>query len=241
MTQQQKERMEELKQIICNPETNLQQKKQAQKELIEMIANPEPWVKQEIITIVDEQISEIPELDRERYIYSIKSFEHPEGQKLALDAHPTLRIRENKIVRDRSGNPEGFFWDKDVYDKMKKKSKTYLIGTETGRYLENYVQLRNRLTSNEDGFQLSFKVARNKKPLEVFESPAEERIGVLVTPELAEALNHKLRASYSDDPEELAPVEIGDLLVQDISDKLAGLYYRVAMKEVNETYRQGTL
>ncbi|MBQ7073704.1 hypothetical protein IJM86_01280 [bacterium] len=61
--------------------------------------HPEPWVKQEIITICDEQISAIPELDRNRYIYAIRSMEHPEGVVLHLDAHPCLRIREGVIVR----------------------------------------------------------------------------------------------------------------------------------------------
>ena len=160
-----------------------------------------------------------------------------------MDVHPTLRIREGKIVRDRGENPEGFFWDDNVYHKMKKRAtKNYFIGSETGEYLENYVQLRNRLTSPKDGKELSFKVARSKVKLEVFETPAEERMAVLVTPELAKALDYKILASYNDyNPESFDPVEVGDLLVQDISDELAGLYYRVAMKDVEETYRRGTL
>lgn len=72
----------------------LQSIKQEQKALIESICSPEPWVKQEIITIVDEQISAIPELDRQRFIYSIRSMEHPEGFVLGMDVHPCLRIRE---------------------------------------------------------------------------------------------------------------------------------------------------
>lgn len=166
MTQQQNERLEVLKQIISNPEADLQQKKQAQKEIIEMLAIPGPWVKQEIITVVDEQISAIPELDRQRYIYSIRSMEHPEGFILGMDVHPCLRIREGVIVRDSGNNPEGFFWPDSFYQKMKKKAKkNYFIGGETGEYLENFVQLRNKVTNATDGKQLSFKVARSKNAL----------------------------------------------------------------------------
>lgn len=243
MTQQQNERLEVLKQIISNPEADLQQKKQAQKEIIEMLAIPGPWVKQEIITVVDEQISAIPELDRQRYIYSIRSMEHPEGFILGMDVHPCLRIREGVIVRDSGNNPEGFFWSDSFYQKMKKKAKkNYFIGGETGEYLENFVQLRNKVTNATDGKQLSFKVARSKNALEVFELPAEQRTAVLVTEELAKALDHKIIASYNmDDPENSDPVEIGDILVQDTAEETFGLYYRVDMKQVSETYRQGTL
>jgi len=217
--------------------------KQEQKALIESICTPEPWVKQEIITIVDEQISAIPELDRERYIYAIRSMEHPEGFVLSMDVHPCLRIREGVIVRDSGNNPEGFFWPDSMYLKMKKKAKkNYLIGGDSGEYLENFVQLRNKITNATDGKQLSFKVARSRNPLEVFELPAEQRTAVLVTKELAEVLGGKLIASYNmDDPENFDPVEPGDILVQDTAEETFGLYYRVDMKQVAETYRQGTL
>jgi len=217
--------------------------KQEQKALIESICTPEPWVKQEIITIVDEQISAIPELDRERYIYVICSMEHPEGFVLSMDVHPCLRIREGVIVRDSGNNPEGFFWPDTFYQKMKKKAKkNYFIGGQTGEYLENFVQLRNKITNATDGKQLSFKVARSRNPLEVFELPAEQRTAVLVTKELAEVLGGKLIASYNmDDPENFDPVEPGDILVQDTAEETFGLYYRVDMKQVAETYRQGTL
>ena len=221
----------------------LQSVKQNQKALIESICSPEPWVKQENITICDEQISAIPELDRGRYIYAIKSMEHPEGFVLNMDVHPCLRIREGVIVRDSGNNPEGFFWTDSFSQKMKKKAKkNYLVGGQTGEYLENFVQLRNKITNKTDGKQLSFKVARSKNPLEVFELPAEQRTAVLVTEELAEALNHKLIASYNmDDPDNFDPVEPGDILVQDTAEETFGLYYRVDMKQVSETYRPGTL
>lgn len=221
----------------------LQSVKQKQKALIESICTPEPWVKQEIITICDEQISAIPELDRQRFIYSIRSIEHPEGFKLGMDVHPCLRIREGVIVRDSGNNPEGFFWPDSVYQKMKKKAtRNYLIGGDTGRYLENYFQLRQRIINPKDGEELSFKVARSKTPLEVFELAAEQRTAVLVTEELAKALDGKLIASYNmDDPNCFDPVEVGDLLVQDTAEETFGLYYRVDMKQVAETYRRGTL
>jgi len=221
----------------------LQEIKKKQKALIESICTPEPWVKQEIITIVDEQISAIPELDRNRYIYAIRSMEHPEGFILNMDVHPCLRIREGVIVRDSGNNPEGFFWPDSTYQKMKKKAKlNYFIGGQTGEYLENFVNLRNKITNVTDGKQLSFKVARSRNPLEVFELPAEQRTAILVTEELAKALGGKLIASYNmDDPQNFDPVEPGDILVQDIAEETFGLYYRVDMKQVSETYRQGTL
>jgi len=221
----------------------LREIKKKQKALIESICTPEPWVKQEIITIVDEQISAIPELDRNRYIYAIRSMEHPEGFILNMDVHPCLRIREGVIVRDSGNNPEGFFWPDSTYQKMKKKAKlNYFIGGQTGEYLENFVNLRNKITNVTDGKQLSFKVARSRSPLEVFELPAEQRTAILVTEELAKALGGKLIASYNmDDPQNFDPVEPGDILVQDIAEETFGLYYRVDMKQVSETYRQGTL
>jgi hypothetical protein len=224
-------------------QNKLQKIKEQQKALIESLCTPEPWVKQEIITIVDEQISAMPELDRDRFIYSIRSMEHPEGFVLKMDVHPCLRIREGVIVRDSGANPEGFFWPDSTYQKMKKKAKkNYFVGGETGEYLENFVNLRNKITNPEDGKQLSFKVARGRAPLEVFELPAEQRTAVLVTKELAKALGGKLLASYNMvDPKNFDPVEPGDLLVQDIAEETAGLYYRVDMKQVSETYRRGTL
>ena len=222
---------------------NLLETKKKQKVLIESMCTPEPWVKQEIITIVDEQISAMPELDRDRFIYSIRSMEHPEGFVLKMDVHPCLRIREGVIVRDSGAKPEGFFWPDSAYQKMKKKAKkNYFVGVETGEYLENFVSLRNKITNPDDGMQLSFKVARSRTPLEVFELPAEQRTAVLVTEELAKALGGKLLASYNMvDPKNFDPVEPGDLLVQDIAEETAGLYYRVDMKQVSETYRRGTL
>jgi hypothetical protein len=44
-----------------------------------------------------------------------------------------------------------------------------------------------------------------------------------------------------DDPENFDPVEPGDILVQDTAEETFGLYYRVDMKQVSETYRPGTL
>lgn len=221
----------------------LQEIKKKQKALIESICTPEPWVKQEIITICDEQLSKISELDTGRYIYAIRSIEHPEGFVLSRDVHPCLRIREGEIVRDSGNNPEGFFWTETFYQKMKGKAKkNYLIGGDTGEYLENFVRLRNKITNPRDGKQLSFKVARSKNALEVFELPAEQRTAVLVTEELAKALNGKIIASYNmDDPENFDPVEPGDILVQDEDERTYGLYYRVDMKQVAETYRKGTL
>ena len=79
-------------------------------------------------------------------------------------------------------------------------------------------------------------------PLEVFELPAEQRTAVLVTKELAEVLGGKIIASYNmDDPDNFDPVEPGDILVQDTAEETFGLYYRVDMKQVSETYRQGIL
>ncbi|MBQ7073705.1 hypothetical protein IJM86_01285 [bacterium] len=126
---------------------------------------------------------------------------------------------------------------------MKKKAKkNYFIGGQTGEYLENFVSLRNKITNTTDGEQLSFKVTRSRNPLEVFELPAEQRTAVLVTKKLAEALSGKLIASYNmDDPDNFDPVEVGDLLVQDTAEETFGLYYRVDMKQVAETYRPGTL
>lgn len=221
--------------------------KEEQTAIIEGICTAEPWVKQEIITICDEQISKIPELDRERYIYLLKTIEHPEGYRLTMDVHPCMRIREGVIVRDTGNTPESFFWSESAYEKMKEKAqkggKNYFIGGETGEYLENFVQLRNKITNKLDGRQLSFKVARSRNPLEVFELPAIQRTAVLVTEELADALGSKLIASYNmDDPNYFDPVEPGDILVQeDLDEATLGFYYRVDMRQVAETYRRGTL
>jgi hypothetical protein len=242
--QQKKERIEELKAIIGNPEVDMQERKKAQKELIEMLATPEPWVKQPIITLVDEQLSKIAELDLGRIAgIKIRTMEHPEGFQLSMDVHPCLRIREGMIVRDSGNNPEGFFWLESFYQKMKTKAKAnYFVGGDTGEYLENFYRLRAQIKSPSDGKQLSFKIARSRTPLEVFELPGEERTAVLVTEEIAQILGGRLIASYNmDAPEDYDPVEPGDILVVDTADETYGLYYRVDMKQVSETYRPGTL
>jgi hypothetical protein len=220
-----------------------EEKKQNQKELIESLRTPIDVVKMEIITLCDEQLSKKPMLDIERFDVYIKSIEHPEGFKLALDVHPCLRIREGKIVRDYNHKPEAFFWQEEFYQKMKKKAKkNYFVGLENWQDLENYVYLRNKLTSPEDGKQLSFKVTSRKNPLEVFELPAEQRKGILVDEELAKALDYKILESYNDyDENDYAPVEVGDLLIVDTAPGQPGYYYRVDRKTAQDTYREGTI
>ena len=242
--QKRQERIKELKAIISNPKVDMRERKQAQKELIEMFATPEPWVKQPIITLVDEQLSKIPELDLGRIAdIKIRTMEHPEGFQLSMDVHPCLRIREGVIVRDSGNNPEGFFWLESFYQKMKTKAKAnYFVGGDTCEYLENFYRLRSQIKNPTDGKQLSFKIARSRTPLEVFELEGEQRTAVLVTEEITQILGGRLIASYNmDAPEDYDPVEPGDILVMDTADETFGFYYRVDMKQVSETYRPGTL
>ena len=210
--------------------------KQKQKEIIERF-DVEPWVKDEIINVLDVQIAALPWLDRQQYTILINSVEHPNGYKLGLTAHPTIRFREGALVRDVNGNVDSFFWEEDVYEKNKKKSKYYLIGGETGEYLENYVRLRSKIKSEEDGRQLSFKVASRKYPLEVMETPAEQRYGVEVTEELLAELP-ELVESYNDwDETQTVKLCVGDLLVLDGN----GFYYRVEKSLKEQTYHKGSI
>lgn len=209
-----------------------------QKQIIESIATPKIWLKLAITNILDEQLSHLPELDQQRYIIYLKSAEHPEGYKIGLEVRPVLRLKGNDtnldIVRDSGNNPDSYFWDEPTYNKMKKKGLCYFIGTQTGQYLECYYGLRSRL-GPYDGRLLASKVAASKNPLEVVESPAEERMGIHVTVELAEALGHKLVESYNDwDANEASPVNEGDLLILDNS----GYYYRVEASLAKETYKE---
>ena len=211
------------------------EKKQAQKALIESIAQPTAWTKLAIINILDEQLSKLPELDQQRYIIYLKSAEHVDGYKLGLEAHPVLRLKGTgctlQIVRDSGNNPDSFFWDEATYNKMKKKSECYFIGTQTGQYLEAYHELRSKL-NDRDGRQLANKVAASRNPLEVVATPAETRQVIYVTEELAKALDYKLLESYNDwDENELSPVGEGDLLVLD-----GEFYYRVEASLAKETY-----
>ena len=213
-------------------------KKLTQKSLIEGIAKPEPWLKEALINVLDEQISHLPELDQQRYIIYLRSAEHVDGYKLGMEARPVFRLKgdENSlvIVRDSGNNPDSFFWGPELYEKMKKKSNCYFIGTQTGVYLENYYALRSRLGVT-DGRQLANKVAASRNPLEVLETPAEKRMAVYVTAELAKALGYKLLESYNDwDENELSPVAEGDLLILDND----GVYYRVDAKLAADTYRK---
>lgn len=212
-------------------------KKRAQKEIIERIAKPEIWLKEAIINVLDEQISHLPELDQQRYIIYLRSAEHPDGYKIGLEVRPVLRLKGDEaslmIVRDSGDNPDSYFWDEATYDKMKKKGLCYFIGTQNGHYLECYYGLRSRLAPY-DGRQLANKVAASRNPLEVIETPAEERRCIYVTSELAAALDYRLLESYNDwDENEMSPLNEGDLLVLD-----GEYYYRVDAKLAQDTYRK---
>lgn len=209
-----------------------------QKQIIESIATPKPWLKLAIINVLDEQLSHLPELDQQRYIIYLKSAEHPDGYKIGLEVRPVLRLKGDddnlSIVRDSGNNPDSYFWDEATYTKMIKKSaKRYFIGTQTGQYLEAYYGLRSRLNET-DGRLVASKVAASRNPLEVAETPAEERQGILVTTHLAQALNGKLLESYNDwDANETSPINPGDLLILD-----GNFYYRVEKSLAEETYKE---
>jgi hypothetical protein len=210
--------------------------KQKHKKIIENFG-VDPWIKEEIINVLDIQISALPILDQKQYTILINSVEHPDGYKLDLTAHPTLRIRSGKLIRDPAGNPDSFFWDEATYEKNKSRSTYFLISGETGEYLENYFELRKKIISKEDGEQLSFKVASRKWPLEVMITPAEQRTALEVTEEVLERLPALLE-SYNDiDPTATVKLAIGDLLVLDKN----GFYYRVAKDLKEQTYCKGVL
>ena len=197
----------------------------------------EDWIKEEIINVLDIQISALPILDQKQYTILINSAEHPEGYKLDLTAHPTLRIRSGIIVRDSAGHPDSFFWDEKTYTKNKSKSVYYLIGTDTGEYLENYCNLRDKLMYDKDKEELSYKVASRKWPLEVMITPAVSRKAVEVTAQMLNDLP-KLLESYNDyDENALVELKEGDLLVLDNN----GYYYRVEKSLKEQTYRKGEL
>ena len=210
--------------------------KQAQKEIIESFG-VKPWIKEEIINVLDVQISALPILDQKQYTILINSAEHPNGYKLDLTAHPTLRIRSGKLVRDKSGNPDSFFWDEATYQKNKSRSTYFLIGGDTGEYLENYFELRSKIVSKEDGEQLSFKVASRKWPLEVMITPAIQRTGLEVTEEILEKLPKLLESYNNKDAEAQVELQVGDLLVLDNDS----FYYRVAKDLKEQTYCEGEL
>ena len=210
--------------------------KQRQKEIIESFG-VKPWIKEEIINILDIQISALPILDQRQYTILINSAEHPEGYKLDLTAHPTLRIRSGKLVRDTSGNPDSFFWDETTYQKNKTRSTYFLIGGDTGEYLENYFELRSKIVSKEDGEQLSFKVASRKWPLEVMITPALQRTALEVTEEVLKKLPILLESYNNKDANAVVDLKVGDLLVLDTD----GFYYRVEKSLKEQTYCEGIL
>lgn len=210
--------------------------KQRQKEIIESFG-VKPWIKEEIINVLDVQISALPILDQKQYTILINSAEHPDGYKLDLTAHPTLRIRSGKIVRDTSGNPDSFFWDEATYQKNKSRSTYFLIGGDTGEYLENYFELRSKLALKEDGEQLSFKVASRKWPLEVMVTPAVQRTALEVTEEVLEKLPRLLESYNNKDANAQVELKVGDLLVLDTD----GFYYRVEKSLKEQTYCEGVL
>lgn len=216
-----------------------EEKKLLQKEIIEKLATPTKYTKLELINILDEQISNLPYLDKVRYVILLKSAEHPNGFALGMEARPVLRLKKYsdndiRIVRDTSNNVDSYFWDKPVYDKMCSKAiDRYMIGTQTGLYLEYYAKIRSAM-NEEEGALLSSKVAASKNPFEVIITPADERVGVLVTQEIVDALGGKLLESYNDkDENDLSPLCINDLLIQDGED---GFYYRVEASLAISTY-----
>ena len=210
--------------------------KQRQKEIIESFGIKH-WIKEEIINVLDIQIAALPVLDQKQYTFLINSAEHPEGYKLDLTAHPTLRIRSGKIVRDTGGNPDSFFWDEATYQKNKTRSTYFLIGGDTGEYLENYFELRSKIISKEDGEQLSFKVASRKWPLEVMITPAAQRTALEVTEEVLRKLPILLESYNNKDADAVVELKVGDLLVLDND----GFYYRVEKSLKEQTYCEGVL
>ena len=210
--------------------------KNTQKSIIESF-EIKPWIKDEIINVLDIQIAALPILDQHQYTFYINSAEHPNGYKLDLTAHPTLRIREGNIVRDSGGNPDSFFWDEQTYNKNKSKSNYYLIGTETGPYLENLICLYNKITNKEDAKQLLYKVASRRNTLEVMETPAIQRYGVEVTREVLDKLPSLLESYNNQNMKDQVYLKEGDLLIQDTD----GFYYRIERSLKEQTYHQGVL
>lgn len=210
--------------------------KQKQKEIIESFV-VSPWIKEEIINVLDVQISALPILDQQQYTILINSAEHRDGYKLDLTAHPTLRIRSGKIVRDTTGNPDSFFWDEAIYLKNKSRSEYFLIGGQSGEYLENYHYLRSKIISIDDGKQLSFKVASRTWPLEVMITPAVQRQALEVTEQVLRKLPVLLESYNNTDIDAVVDLKVGDLLVLDND----GFYYRVEKSLKEQTYKEGIL
>lgn len=212
--------------------------KQEQTKIIESIGVVSKWTKDRLINIIDLEVAAYPILDQKTYIIYVRSKEHPDGYNIGLTAHPVRRIRNGKIVRDSGQNPDSYFWTEEDYLKNKRKSsKYYLVGGDTTEYLENYVNLRNQLTDPEDGRQLSEVVAARKRPLEVMETPEEERYGVEVTKELLAALPKILESYNNDNAAKMVELHVGDLLVR---DGPAGSFYYVVEKSLKEqTYSFG--
>lgn len=214
--------------------------KAKQRDLIESVSPIQSWIKDEIINVLDIQFSQLPVLDQDQYTILINSAEHPNGYKPTITAHPTLRIRNGKIVRGAKTNkPDTFFWEHETYLKFKSRSKYYLIGNDCGEHLENYVQLRNRILNEEDGKQLSFKVASRKNSLEVIETPAEQRYGIEVTEELLKVLPALLESYNNKDATAMVPLAVGDLLVRD--GPAGSFYYRVEKSLKEQTYSGGEI
>ena len=211
--------------------------KEAQKRIIEAFGT-EPWVKDEIINVIDDPISSIPELDRGQYTVLINSAEHPNGYKADYSVHPVLRIRDGKILRREYGIPDAFFWDDRTYDKNKRKCAIqFRIGTESGELLENYCMMREKLKDVMDCRLLSQKLAFRKGSLEVLVTEAEQRHGLEVTWEVIASLPTLLE-SYNDwDENAQVGLNVGDLLVLDGN----GYYYRVEKSLKEKTYHKGCL
>ena len=213
----------------------LNEHKRIQKEILdsfEVIA----MTKVPIITLCDVQAGQMNPLDKVRFYRSISTTDNPEGVLLNYEVHPCLRILKGEFLRDTGTNrPDSFTWSNELYLKNKEKCQTFYAGTDTAEQLLNTHMLLNMLTNKQDKKELAWKISENKHPLEVFIEPEKHTKGCVVTDEIVALFGGKILPSYSREAPEFAPIESGDIVVQEWRE--TRYYYRVDKIQAQRTYQ----
>ena len=210
---------------------------------IKALSHPVLWIKERIINLLDVQFCELPVVQQKIFNKLVRSAEHPEGAEVDYSAHPCFRIKDGHLLKDDS--IDSFIWPHAKFEKElgKKANKVYEICLNDANmyHVKDFIMVYNSLQTDLDKEVFLQEMASRCNPYTVIETPEQKRMAVLVTQEIVDALGGKLIESWNhDNPEMVAPVAVGDLLVVEEDDpKSIGMFYRVEASIAADTYRKG--
>lgn len=210
---------------------------------INALSLPVLWIKERIINLLDVQFCELPLVQRKLFNKLVRSAEHPEGAEVDYSAHPCFRIKDGHLLKDNA--LDSFIWPHAKFEKElgRKANKVYEICLNDANmyHAKDAIMVYNSLQTDLDKEAFLQEISSRCNPYTVIETPEQQRMAVLVTQEIVDALGGKMIESWNhSDPEMTAPVAVGDLLVVEEDDPQSiGMFYRVEASIAADTYRKG--